>query len=387
MRKIGLCLALAFVVLLMLYFSLPMAVERHFNRISADKHSEISAHALNLHKTLIIVDLHADTLLWNRNILVKNEVGHVDVPRMIEGNLALQAFTIVSKVPSNLELEKNTAASDDITLLAIAERWPPQTWNSLKERTIYQCQKLQRFSDNSKGSFYLIKSSADLNNYLKTREQNKLCTAGFLGIEGAHALDGNLANINLFYENGVRMMAPTQFFDNDFGASAHGMHDTGLTAKGKDMIRLMQEKHMLVDLAHASKQVIYDTVHISKRPLLVSHTGLKGVCNNPRNLSDEQIRAIAKTGGLIGIGFWPTSVGASDVAAIAKSIRYAANKIGVEHVALGSDFDGTVTVPFDASNMILLTQALIDEGFSDEQIRQIMGGNAIKLLLAELPPN
>lgn len=384
-KKLLLCTLLLLVIFGLVYSALPMALERYFNKISATEYPEVSSHAIKLHKSLTIVDLHADSLLWNRNLLIRNDIGHVDIPRMIEGNVALQAFTIVTKVPKNLQLEKNTATSDDITLLAVAERWPAQTWSKLKERTIYQCQKLQKYASSSNGKFFLIQSSEDLRNYLKHRETDPGCTAGFLGVEGAHALDGNLENIDLFYKNGIRMMAPTHFFDNDIGASAHGMHDTGLTAKGKDMVRLMQERHMLVDLAHASKQVIYDTVHMAKRPVVVSHTGVKGVCDNARNLSDDQLRAIAKTGGLVGIGFWPTAVCGSDAKAIAKSIKYTANVIGVDHVALGSDFDGTVTTPFDAAHLVLLTQALIDEGFSDEEIHQIMGANAVKLLLSELP--
>lgn len=369
----------------MFYSALPMTLERYFNKLSATEYPEVSSHAAKLHKSLTIVDLHADSLLWNRNLLQMNEVGHVDVPRMVEGNMALQAFTIVTKVPNNLQLERNTPATDDITLLAIAQHWPIQTWKSLKERTVFQCEKLQQLARSSNGKFFLIQSSQDLKNYLKHRESDQNCTAGFLGIEGAHALDGNLENIDLFYKIGVRMMAPTHFFDNDIGASAHGMHDTGLTAKGKDMVRLMQERHMLVDLAHASKQVIYDTVRMAKRPVVVSHTGVKGVCDNARNLSDEQLRAIAKTGGLVGIGFWPTAICGTDAKAIAKSIRYTTNVIGVDHVALGSDFDGTVSTPFDVAHLVLLTQALIDEGFTDDEIRQIMGANAVRLLLSELP--
>lgn len=363
----------------------PAEADRRFNAIEKHAAGNVSQHAKELHQTLQIVDLHADSLLWNRNLLQKNDRGHVDIPRMIEGNIALQAFTIVTKVPGDLKLERNKPDTDDITLLALAQLWPPATWSSLSQRTLYQCTKLNNFAENSAGKFSVIKTADELRAYLRKRKTDLGCTAGIIGIEGAHALDGELKNIDVFFDNGVRMMAPTHFFDNDIGASAHGLRDYGLTEKGKEMVRHMQEKGMLVDVAHASPRVISDVLEISKKPIVVSHTGVKGVCDNARNLTDSQLKGIAKTGGVIGIGFWPTAVCGSDANAIARSIKYTADLVGVDHVALGSDFDGTVTAPFDCSELILLTQALIDVGFSDTEIRKIMGENTIRVMCADLP--
>ena len=118
---------------------------------------------------------------------------------------------------------------------------------------------------------------------------------------------------------------------------------------------------------------------------MVSHTGVKGTCNNPRNLSDDELRAVAKTGGVIGIGLWDTATCGTDVRATARAIRYAASIVGTDHVALGSDFDGSVTTPFDAGGWVLLTEALMQEDFSAEEIRQIMGGNVVRLLVQGLP--
>jgi microsomal dipeptidase-like Zn-dependent dipeptidase len=231
----------------------------------------------------------------------------------------------------------------------------------------------------------VIKSVADLDEYLKRRAANPSCTAGFLGIEGAHALEGDLNNIDLFYDRGVRMMSPSHFFDNDIGGSAHGLVKGGLTPKGKEMIKRMQAKPMIVDLAHASSAVIKDVLAISTRPVIVSHTGVKGTCNNTRNLSDDEVVGIARTGGVIGIGYWERAVCGTDAAAVARAIRYTVNLAGIEHVALGSDFDGAVAAPFDASGLIAVTDALIEQGFSDDEIRLIMGGNALRLLREGLP--
>jgi microsomal dipeptidase-like Zn-dependent dipeptidase len=180
-------------------------------------------------------------------------------------------------------------------------------------------------------------------------------------------------------------MSPSHFFDNDIGGSAHGLVKGGLTPKGKEMIKRMQAKPMIVDLAHASSAVIKDVLAISTRPVIVSHTGVKGTCNNTRNLSDDEVVGIARTGGVIGIGYWERAVCGTDAAAVARAIRYTVNLAGIEHVALGSDFDGAVAAPFDASGLIAVTDALIEQGFSDDEIRLIMGGNALRVLREGLP--
>ena len=112
---------------------------------------------------------------------------------------------------------------------------------------------------------------------------------------------------------------------------------------------------------------------------------MKGTCNNRRNLSDEQLKGIAANGGLVGIGFWYTAVCGRDTAAIVKAIKYTADLIGIDHVALGSDFDGAVPTPFDASGFVKLTEALLAAGFSRDDIGKVMGGNEIRFLLENLP--
>jgi microsomal dipeptidase-like Zn-dependent dipeptidase len=124
---------------------------------------------------------------------------------------------------------------------------------------------------------------------------------------------------------------------------------------------------------------------LATRPVIVSHTGVKGTCNNTRNLSDDQLRGVARSGGLIGIGYWDTAVCGDDARAIARAIHYAVGIAGADHVALGSDFDGAVTTPFDTTGLVLLTDALLQEGLSEADIAKIMGGNAFALLAKLLP--
>src|SRR6185295_16882479 len=161
-----------------------------------------SERAVELHKKLLVTDMHADSLLWNRDLLDRGTRGHVDVPRLIEGNVALQAFTVVTKTPYvwKMNIERNDDSSDNITLLAIAQRWPIATWTSLTERALYQARKLHDLAARSGGRFLIIKTSADLSSYLERRTHDPSVTAGFLGIEGAHALDGKLENVDALFD-------------------------------------------------------------------------------------------------------------------------------------------------------------------------------------------
>jgi microsomal dipeptidase-like Zn-dependent dipeptidase len=181
------------------------------------------------------------------------------------------------------------------------------------------------------------------------------------------------------------MMAPTHFYDNEWGGSAHGERKTGLTERGREMVRRMEARGMLVDLAHASAATIDDVAAVSTRPLVVSHTGVRGTCDNNRNLSDGQLRKIAATGGVVGIGYWEAATCGTDARAVARAVRHAANVVGVAHVALGSDFDGAVTEPFDTTGVVEVTDALLAEGFADEEVRAVMGGNVFRLLSETLP--
>jgi microsomal dipeptidase-like Zn-dependent dipeptidase len=300
-----------------------------------------------LHAKLFIADLHADSLLWSRDLLEHGTRGHVDVPRLIEGNVALQAFTIVTKTPRNMNIENNTGDSDNIALLAVVEHWPIKTWSSLTERGLYQAYKLQDVANRSQGKFTLIRTSAELSAYLDRRKTEPQISAGILGIEGAHALDGNLDNIDRLFCCRRPHDGPDTLFRQRHRRLGARSLKGGLTDKGREMIRRMDAKKMIVDLSHASARTIDDVLAIATRPVVVSHTGVKGTCNNTRNLSDDQLIAIARTGGVIGIGFWDTAVCGTDAEAIAKAIRYTANLVGVDHVALGSDNDGAVTEPFE----------------------------------------
>ncbi|MEO5939885.1 MAG: membrane dipeptidase, partial [Candidatus Limnocylindrales bacterium] len=203
--------------------------------------------------------------------------------------------------------------------------------------------------------------------------------------EGAHALDDELANLERLDTAGFRMVGLVHFFDNAFAGSAHGVTQGGLTGAGLELVSELEGRRMIVDVAHASVATIDDVLTIATRPVVASHTGVRGVADHPRNLSDEQLRGIAATGGIVGIGFWPTACGGDDAASIARSIAYAISVVGADHVGLGSDFDGAVPTPFDATGLPLLTAALLAEGLDEAAIAAVMGGSAIRLLREALP--
>jgi microsomal dipeptidase-like Zn-dependent dipeptidase len=240
-------------------------------------------------------------------------------------------------------------------------------------------------ADNEELSAPETPPATQINSNQAARRERPGITAGLLAIEGAHALDDDPANVEVVADAGFRMMSPSHFFDNAFGGSAHGLAKTGLTGAGREMVRRMEARGMLVDVAHAAAATIDDVLAMAARPVVASHTGLCGTADNPRNLTDAQARGIAATGGVIGIGFWPTACGGEDVTAIARAIHYAVDVAGVEHVALGSDFDGAVPVPIDVTGLVQLTDALIDAGLADDEIAKVMGGNVRRLLADVLP--
>lgn len=359
--------------------------ERRMNRVRPSPNARPSDRAAALHATLRIADLHADSLLWGRDLLRRGDRGHVDVPRLIDGNVAIQVLSMAVKTPRHLSIERNEPTSDDVTLIALAKRWPPATWRGLLPRVLHLAATARRFETASRGTFRLLRSRADVDAYLADRATDADIAAGLLSIEGAHALEDDPANVEVVADAGIRMISPAHFFDTAFGGSAHGMERHGLTHRGREMVRRMDARGVILDLAHASASTIDDALTISTRPVVASHTGLRGVCDNARNLSDAQLAGIAATGGVVGIGFWEEAAGGPDAAAIARSIAYAVDRIGAAHVALGSDWDGAVEVPFDAAGVVRLTDALLDVGLDETGIRAVMGENVIRLLGATLP--
>lgn len=369
----------------MFFFVIPVQEDQKRNTVtefSAVSDSKI----IELHNNLFIADLHADTLLWDRNLNSGYQRGHIDIPRLLKGNVGLQVFSVVTKTPRGLNLHSNDDNSDNITLLAIAQRWPVKSWDSLLQRALYQAEKLHTAEINSDGQLKVIRNRQDLQQIITLKRDKHPVVGAVLSLEGAHALEGKLENVDLLFDKGYRIIGFTHFFDNELGGSAHGIQKGGITQFGLNVLHRMNQLNILVDISHASPKLIDDIFRHSLRPVITTHTGVKSVCDRGlRNLSDKYIRKIAASGGVVGIGFWPTAICSRDVSGLIKSIRYVVDLVGEDYVALGSDFDGNVQTPFDAANINIVTQALVQAGFTERQIRKIMGENIANVLHNSLP--
>jgi membrane dipeptidase len=363
----------------------PSILDRSQNHTLQTGPYHVSAQAEALHRTLLVADLHADSLLWGRNLLAPSEEGHIDLPRLVDGNVGIQAFTVFSTVPRHLNIERNQDTSDLVPYIGMLQGWPLKALHSPKQVALYQAGRLQKFAENSNGGLMLLRTRADLANFLRQRQAGSHVVAALLGTEGAQPLEGNLDNLDDLYAAGFRTMSPAHFTDTAIGGSAAGATKGGLTPLGREWVKQMEARGMLIDVSHASAETLRDVTSLARKPVVVSHTGVKGVCNNNRNLTDDQLRAVAATGGLIGVGFWDLASCGTDAAAIARAIRYTLGVVGAEHVGLGSDFDGAVTEPFDSGGLALITEALLQQGVSEHDIRLIMGENVARVLSQVLP--
>ncbi|KAI1692989.1 membrane dipeptidase (Peptidase family m19) domain-containing protein [Ditylenchus destructor] len=210
--------------------------------------------------------------------------------------------------PKNQNYDANGADSDNITMLAVAQLQPPRTWTSLLERSLFHAQKLDRAAAASDGKLRVIRTPADLDALLAARAGKPQPVGGLLSIEGLQNMEGKLANIDRLHAAGFRMAGLTHFFDNELAGSMHGIAKGGLTPLGRQTVRRMEQLGMVVDIAHASHKSVAEILAMAKRPVVSSHGGVQAVCKVNRNLSDEEIRGVAKTGGVVGIGYWDAAI-------------------------------------------------------------------------------
>lgn len=386
MRRILTGLALLLLAAVAAFFLLvPKLAEESMNKVVPTT-QKVSARAEALHKTLFIADMHSDTLMWQRNLLDPATRGHVDLPRLEAGHVGLQVFSSVTKTPKGQNYDANPSNTDNITALAIGQMQPPRTWTSLLERSLWHAEKLKRAEAASKGALLIIRTGADLDALIAKRGNTPVPVGALLSIEGLQNLEGKRANLDVLFKAGFRMAGFAHFFDNEVAGSMHGMKKGGLTPLGTQILADMEARGMVVDIAHCSHACVADILRLAKRPVVSSHGGVQATCKVNRNLTDDEIRGVAKTGGVIGIGYWDAAICSTDPRAIAKAMRHVRDLVGIEYVGLGSDFDGATTTPFDTAGLAHVTQALIDEGFTDADIAKVMGGNVRRVLKAVLPP-
>ncbi len=401
-RWIGWGALAALVVAAVVFFGfVPGMVERSLNHVTGPEPARPNARVAALHKSLQIADMHGDTLLWGRSLLHGADRGQIDLSRLRQGNVALQVFSSVTKTPKGQNYDANDADTDNITLLTVAQLQPPRTWTSLLERSLWHAEKLQRAEIESRGVLRVLRTRADLLRLLSDRadrrrwppQDSKVYTAfigppvgAMLSIEGLQNLEGKFENLDRLHRAGFRMAGLVHFFDNELAGSMHGLKKRGLTPFGLRVLRAMEARGMIVDIAHSSHTTVSDVLRIARRPVVSSHGGVQATCKVNRNLTDAEIRGVAATGGVIGIGYWDAAVCDTSPAGIVRAIAHVRDLVGIDHVGLGSDFDGAVTTRFDTSRLDAITGALVEAGFSDADIAKVMGGNVLRLLAATLPP-
>lgn len=391
----------------------------------------VSSEARNLHRSLFIVDLHADTMLWDRNLLERSPRGHVDLPRLQEGNVALQVFAVVTKTPdkkpapkgSHLTKPETECVSENDTnttfWLQVAQLRPLYVWFDLKDRALFQANRVREFAARSNGELQIIEDVDDLRRIVEARAAGATGPTGALiALEGAHWLgeDGTAAveaGVKELFDAGFRMLAPTHRFNNALGAASEGCEQTAeFTDAGRAFLAAVNSSNIILDLAHASDAGI-KAAAAANGPVVVSHTGLRehcrqNVCDIARNMPDEEIQAVARTGGVVGLGIWVEAAGKT-MNDVIDSFAHAYEVLNeqtfreemqaqnpdydpFDHIALGSDFDGAVETPIDVAGLPSLTQALMDRRqangdrmFSDEAIRKIYGVNACRVFATRLP--
>lgn len=377
---------------------------------------------LALHRSLFIVDLHADTLLWDRDLLVQTDRGHIDLPRAQQGGMGLQVFTLVTDTPRETPNPDPAldhciyATSRNLAgLLTVLESRPLRAWFDLRARAFDQAGKLldaerrSRAPGHAGPELMVVRSAADLSRLLARRGAGEQVIGGLLGVEGAHWVGQDNADeattraqVRDLFDLGIRVFAPTHRFDNALGGASEGCTGRGLTQQGRWALLEAERLGMVIDLAHASSATLQQAVALLAQPVVVSHTGVQdgctGSCYSLRNLSDDEIRAVAAKGGLVGVGFWPEAVGPNGIEDIVRVMRHVARVLMQPaflaanprldphaHLALGSDFDGAVETPIDVAGLPALTWAMARGGMTEAQLRQAVGGNACRLLARRLP--
>ncbi|QQT27684.1 dipeptidase [Sphingobacterium spiritivorum] len=355
-----------------------------------------------IHKDLIVVDGHNDviyeSIFKGKDIGKRLNTGHTDLPRLKEGGVDVQVFAVWS---------------DD-------KKWKKGAFNHAND----QIDALEKMISKNSQQIELAKSSKDIDAIL-----NKGKIAAVIGVEGGNMIESKIANLEKLYDRGVRYLTLTWNYNLPWVTAAAIEVKTssdkgkGLTAHGKDIIRRMNELGMMVDLSHGGEKTFYDVIATSTKPILVSHSNAYALMPHYRNLKDEQLEALKKNGGVIGVNFYsgfldPTYTervkklyrkhfgdkgnyklsptrqyeklpkklqheANAPMSKLLEHINYLVKKVGVDHVAIGSDYDGIESPPReleDVSTFPLLTKALLEQGYSKEDVGKIMGGNFLRLL-------
>ena len=319
--------------------------------------------ALRIHREAIVVDTHCDTLLrvlpppgsGRRPIKLgeRSDEGHIDLPRLRDGGVDCQVF-------------------------AIYTGWRPNPPDALL-RALQLIMAFERECDENEG---LVKAES-YGDIMRAVEEGRI--AGLLSLEGAEPLMGEPEMIRVFHRLGVRMISLTWNWRNPFADGvAASRAESRLTDLGLEAIGEMERLGIILDVSHLSDSCFWDVAEVAGRPFIASHSNCRALCNHPRNLTDDMIRAIADHGGVVGINFAPDFVhkGKATLERVVDHIDHVVEVAGIDHVGLGSDFDGIRSTPEgleDVSRLPGITEELLRRGYSEGEIRKILGGNHLRV--------
>lgn len=314
----------------------------------------VSQDPLGLHRRAVVVDAHVDTLLEiaskKRTLGERSSIGHVDIPRLAEGGVDVQVFAIY--IEPEYKLERSSKRVLQLVDLLYSE-----------------------FEKNS-DRISVVRNYSEIANVV---EKGKI--AGLISIEGGEAIEGDLGVLRSLYRLGVRAMGLTwnqrnQLADGVWESRSKG----GLTNLGVQVVEEMNRLGMVVDVSHLSEAGFYDVANTTKSPIVASHSNCMALCDHPRNLTDDQIRALAERGGVMGMNFAPMFVDKekATLERVLDHIDHVNKLVGPNHVGLGSDFDGIEKTPIgleDVTKIPGITEGLLYRGYSEDDILKILGGN------------
>ena len=320
--------------------------------------------AKEIHSRILSVDTHTDTPLWFTRgafSLGWRKSNQVSIQKMEEGYLDSQ-FLAAFLAQKELDAESS-------------------------QKAVEKCQKMLE------GIFADVEKYKDYCGIALTEEDARRLKAEgkkafFLGIENGYGIGKDIKNIKKYKDMGVQYMTLCHSYDNDICNSSSNTADAskGLTPFGRKVVKEMNKVGMLIDISHASEGTFWDAIKYSKDPIFASHSSVKALCDHDRNLTDEQLRALAKNGGVIHIciygGYLNKDAKAASIEDVVAHIDHAVKVAGIDHVGIGSDFDGGggVLGCNGDNDMINITVKLLEKGYSEEDIRKIWGGNFFRVL-------
>ncbi|GAB3056461.1 dipeptidase [Virgibacillus ainsalahensis] len=329
--------------------------------------------AQELHTNAIVVDSHLDTLMKvvdEQTGLPQTDIGgdtdfEADLPKLHSGGLNVPFFAAYTP-----GYHDNNARSISETLASI--------------------HALYWIEENNAGQLEITSTLKEINQAISEGKIVAVPT-----IEGAYSLEKHNATelLQQYKDLGVTTIGFTWNYSNALGEGADRVYgdpastpsDGGLTELGEKVAREMNRLGMMIDVSHLAESTFWDVLEVTEAPIIATHSGVDALNNHPRNLTDEQLIALAENGGVIGIVFYPeflSNDGQADISDVVDHIDYAVDLIGIDHVALGSDFDGA-TLPNDmqhASDLDKITEELMERGYSSRDIKKILGRNTLRVL-------